>query len=938
MPDRSPPPTTSNEIRDAYLSFFKERDHLIRPSASLIPEGDPTLLLTSAGMVPFKPYFTGEREPPHSRLASCQKCFRNTDIDSVGDAKHLTFFEMLGNFSIGDYFKREAIAWAWEFVTQVLRLPPERLWVTYYKGDQEDLEARGYWLEATGGELPESHIVPLGAKYNWWGPAGEEGPCGPCSEIHYSFDPEHTTITDLTEDSPRTIEIWNLVFTQFYHHRDGRRTPLPKPNIDTGMGLERTAAVMQGKSSVYECDVFQPIIESISRLSDKRYGDDRQVDYAMRVIAEHTRGIVFLLADGVLPSNEGRGYVLRRIIRRAMFYWIYYLRDKHFSPWDLAETVVDGLKRPYPELSDNLLSIKSAWSAEEKGFQASLDTVREIVGRQFQILGELAEGHFAGEDWQSKIREPLDFVSDVYRLPPSFRAAFLAPIEEARSELPPASQVSEEQRQHLIALTRRIPGQAAFMLYDTYGFPVEVTELIAREHGLSVDMEGFEREMEAQRERARAAARFGIGESDAASYETLKVAATPFVGHDRMLEKTKVLGILVDGGPRDRVRKGEQVEVILESTPFYAEAGGQVGDMGEIRGPKGRISAVDAQRPFAQVIVHRGRVEEGEVSVGDPVEAEVDEGRRQDIVLNHSGTHLLHSALRRVLSNHVRQAGSLVAPDRLRFDFTHPGGLTRSQLVDIQHLVNDKVRANLSVEKHENVPYDQAIAEGALAFFGDKYGSTVRIIEIGTPQETFSKELCGGTHVNMTGEVGMLQLVGEGGIGSGVRRIEAVTGRGVEAFVEGRLNEMQTENSRLQSELEQERKRGQNLGMELVIREAQEQKQQRNVRGISVVTSMIHPSRLGSGLDTPALVEAGSRLRDQLGSGIVILTAGLQMIIFVTKDLVDRGYRATTVANRIFQVAGGKGGGRPDLARGGGFDPEKLKYALDSVDEFIEAG
>jgi alanyl-tRNA synthetase len=469
-------------------------------------------------------------------------------------------------------------------------------------------------------------------------------------------------------------------------------------------------------------------------------------------------------------------------------------------------------------------------------------------------------------------------------------------------------------------------------------------------------MEGFEREMEAQRERARAAARFGLGERTAVevyqealrlaqghpstgSGRTETVLSTPFVGYQRLKEHTRIIGMLVDGAPADKAAAGQQVEVILESTPFYAEAGGQVGDTGEIRAPHGRVLVADAQRPFAEVTVHRGKVAEGSIAVGDAVEAEVDEERRREVMLNHTGTHLLHAALRKVLGSHVRQAGSLVAPDRLRFDFTHLSGLSRDQVGDIQHLVNEKIRANLPIKQRADVPFDRALAEGALAFFGDKYGDKVCVIEIGTPDETFSKELCGGTHVAMTGEIGMLQIVGEGGIGSGVRRVEAVTGRGVERFVEGRLDEAQSEASQLKKELEQQQKRVLNLALELAAREAQEAKRSTTIKGVPVVLSSFQPTRAGVTLDSSAIVEVGARLRDQLKSGIVILWSGPQLAVFVTRDWVQRGYKATTIVNRLFSVVGGKGGGRPELARGGGADPEKLRRVLaDSLDQFIEAG
>ena len=758
-------PTTVDEIRKAYLDFFEAKGHLVVPSASLIPVGDPTLLLTSAGMVPFKPYFTGEETPPNPRLASVQKCFRTSDIDGVGDTKHLTFFEMLGNFSIGDYFKKEATAWAWEFVTEVLGLPPERLWVTYYKeGGEEDLEARGYWLEATKGRLPEGHIVPLGAKYNWWGPAGEEGPSGPCSEIHYSYDPEHTTVADLTEESPRTVEIWNLVFTQFYHHRDGNRTPLPKPNIDTGMGLERAAAVMQGVQSLYNSDVCDYLVKAVAKLAwgglpaGRPYGEDEETDYAIRVVAEHARGVTFLIADGVVPSNEGRGYVLRRILRRA----IRFARKAGIQPASggfLAELVAAVIKRMgdhYPELQREREFILSVVRGEEERFSQTLDAGMQI------IQGIITQGK---------------------------------------------------------ASSKRgvITSGDAFKLYDTYGFPVDITQDIAREHGMEVDLEGFEKEMEAQRQRGRASARFGLGEGTSPeTYRQLSLSGTGFTGYESLSEESVVIGLLVDGAPADRAVKGDTVEVVLRESPFYAEGGGQVGDTGELRGPSGAVRVADTQAPLQGIIAHLGEVVEGEIAVGEPARATVDGVRRSDIVRNHTATHLLHAALRKILGAHVRQAGSLVAPDRLRFDFSHPSSIGQADIHEIERLVNDKVLENLPVA-HRVMPYSEAMAQGALAFFGDKYGDTVRTCRIGDPstgptssdsrqsrssgrtEEPFSFELCGGTHTSTTGEIGLVHLESEGSIGAGTRRLEAVTGHGTAGLLRERLLLMESLAKQLQS-------------------------------------------------------------------------------------------------------------------------------------------
>ena len=728
---------TGDEIRNSYIQFFESKGHLHMPSASLIPAGDPTLLFTSAGMVPFKPFFMGEQTPPNRRLTSSQKSFRTTDIDEVGDHKHLTFFEMLGNFSIGDYFKNNAIAYAWELVTTLFNLPPEKLYVTIHLDDDE---AFAIWRDEIG--VPPERIYRYGDSDNWWGPAGTEGPTGPCSEIHYDGGAEKGCAPmvppdDLTAqfrqerdtgvygappgchpncDCERFVELWNLVFMQFYQDPERNRTPLPAPSVDTGMGLERAAAVLQNKPNVYETDLFQPILDKACQLSGKSYGANRETDYALRVVAEHARAASFLIGDGVVPGNEGRGYVLRRVIRRAIRYGRRLGLDQAFLT-EVAEVVLERFRAVYHELEENHAFILRVIGLEEERFSRTIDTGLPILE------------------------------------------------EELRNS------------------SGTLPGMSVFILYDTYGFPPELTAEIAREHGLDVDMEGFEREMEVQREQSRAGQGFTGSMEMHTAYENLGVGHTQFVGYRQLEQETLVAALLVDNVAAGHAGQGQPVEVVLENTPFYAESGGQVGDRGIIAGPNGLVRVEDTQSPVAGLIVHRGVVERGDMSLGEPVTARVDLHRRLDAARNHSGTHLLHAALRSVLGPHVRQAGSLVSPDRLRFDFSHVGPLSPEEQLSVQGLANGKVRENLAVSTHEST-YAEAVRDGALAFFGDRYGDTVRVVRMADSEpgngEPFSVEVCGGTHVGATGQVGTLFVLGESGIGGGMRRIEAVTGRAAE--------------------------------------------------------------------------------------------------------------------------------------------------------------
>ena len=863
---------TGDELRQAFLNFFVERGHKVVPSSSLVPRKDPSLLLTSAGMVQMKPYYLGLEVPPSRRLASCQKCFRTTDIDLVGDSKHFTFFEMLGNFSIGDYFKKETISWAWEFVTGHLKLPREQLWITIYVDDEE---AFAYWRELG---VPAERILRFDEKENFWGPVGDSGPCGPDSEIHYDLGEEFGC--GKPECGPncecgRFLEFWNLVFTQYNQDPSGRRTPLSEPNIDTGMGLERTLAVIQGKSSPYETTLFCPLIDHICRLSGKEYGRDATIDRAIRIVAEHSRGIAFLIADGVMPSNEGRGYVLRRILRRASLFGRKLGLTEPFLN-QMADVTINTMGHVYPELIGNQSLIIEMTKAEEDKFIATLDAGLNLVGR---FVGEaLAQGR------------------------------------------------------------ERLTGGEMFNLYDTYGFPPELTAELAGEKGLSIDWEGFGVEMEKQRQRARVSMRGtgGVKVSAAVTGEQTK-----FVGHQKYVTRSKVRDLIANESHMQSMGEGSEVDVVLDKTPFYGEMGGQVGDAGEIDGRKGKVVVTNTFVASSNVIIHKGKVTEGSISIGDEVEAGVDVPRRLDVARNHTATHLLQAALRQILGSRVYQKGSLVEPERFRFDFSHMAAVSDGELDGIQKQVNEWIRRDLKV-KATVLSFDQAKAEGAIALFEEKYGEEVRMLAIGEP--AISKELCGGTHVKSTGEIGLFLITSESSIGTGLHRIEAVTGRKAESLIEQHLRALGTISQELESpieevpdkvravisELEAERKRGLVLERELSRRIAEDLLgAAEQVSGVTVLAARV------PALSMPVLREMGDILRDRLESGIVVLATvhngKPNFLAMVSPDLIARGFDAGDIANRVAKVTGGGGGGKAGMAQAGGKDATRIDEAMQLV-------
>jgi alanyl-tRNA synthetase len=862
----------SAEIRKSFLDFFAARGHEVVPSSPLVPGNDPTLLFTNAGMVQFKDVFLGQDKRPYKRAASSQRCVRaggkHNDLENVGyTARHHTFFEMLGNFSFGDYFKEDAIRFAWDYVTGVLGIPPEKLWVTVF---QDDDEAAAIWLEQIG--VDPARFTRLGADSNFWA-MGDTGPCGPCSEIFYDHGPDVAggPPGSPDEDGDRYVEIWNLVFMQFNRTADGAMTPLPKPSVDTGMGLERLAAVLQGVHSNYDIDLFRALVDRAAELAGRSDKDNA----SLRVIADHIRACAFLVVDGVLPSNEGRGYVLRRIIRRAIRHG-YQLGIKEPFFWRLVETLEQQMGEAYPELVKARGHVERVLSQEEERFAETLD-------QGMRLLDTAIAGLEGGV----------------------------------------------------------IPGDTAFRLYDTYGFPLDLTADIARERGLSVDNAGFERAMNAQRERARAASRF---DADYGAKQDTGLESK-FVGYETTSASGVIAALYRDGGRQvDALGEGEEGVILLDETPFYAESGGQVGDVGRIRAAAGEFHVTDT-RKWGKAHAHHGKMVRGRLEGGESVRAEVDPAARQATVLNHSATHLLHAALRKVLGEHVQQKGSLVASDRLRFDFSHYEPVSRAQLAEIEALVNAQVRANAAAET-KVVGYEEAVAGGALALFGEKYDDRVRVLKLGD----FSMELCGGTHVRRAGDIGLFKIVAESGIASGVRRIEAVTGQGALAWIARHEETLQQVAAMLKGSWDEAGEKVQHLVERARHLEKEVQQLQTRLatggggedpaqRAETAGDSRIYIARL-DGSDPKVMRDAVDRFKQKLGSGVVLLGAAdgdkVRLVAGVTKDRLDR-ISAVDLVNAAAGLVGGKGGGRPDLAQAGGADPARLDEALEQARAFARA-
>ena len=874
------------QIRAKFIDFFKERGHEVVGSSSLIPRDDPSLLFTNAGMVQFKGLYLGTEKRSYSRAVTSQKCVRaggkHNDLENVGyTGRHHTFFEMLGNFSFGDYFKVEAIQWAWELLTEGYKLPPDKLWASVYKDDDEAFKI---WEKQIG--VPSDRIVRLGEADNFW-VMGDTGPCGPCSEI--LIDQGESVGCGRPECAPgcecdRYLEIWNLVFTQFDRDPSGKLTPLASPNIDTGMGLERIAAVVQGVTSNYDTDLFRDIISFTEDIAEKRYGDDEKQDVSFRVIADHSRAAAFLVCDGVLPSNEGRGYVLRRIIRRALrFGMVLGIRDPFLHR--VAGRVIDIMGVDYPDLLSSRGFIEGITLNEEKRFAATLYHGMKILQDS---------------------------------------------IEEVKEKKEPT-----------------IPGAVVFKLYDTYGLSPDIVQDVAREEALKVDLEGFERAMARQRSMSQESWK-GSGEEEIPDvYRALtnRGVKSEFLGHESLALSAKITALLKDGQEVGSAKPGERIEVVLDRTPFYGEAGGQVGDKGWLAGDGMRVKVTNTLKVGDDLIVHQGEVEQGTLSPSARVEARVNEEERRATALNHTATHLLHAALRETLGNHVKQAGSLVSPQRFRFDFSHFSQVDHETLKEVERHVNRHIRMNLQLTT-EVLSREEALKTGAMAIFEERYGEQVRVVRVG---DGVSMELCGGTHVHRTGDIGLFKILSESAVGANVRRIEAVTGEAALEYAQSQEEELRnmalllkTSPDQLEDRVEKLLKEQKQKERELESLRAKLLSTQsgdllegiREIRGAKLLVRLVEA-------DSPKeLRDFADRVKEKLHSGVIVLGAKkddkAMLLCMVTKDLEKR-FKAGQIISRLSEMVGGKGGGRPDMAQGGGSNPEELGRALEEAVRIIES-
>ncbi|RJQ51491.1 MAG: alanine--tRNA ligase [Nitrospiraceae bacterium] len=868
----------SNKIRQLFLDFFKEKGHEIVSSSPLLPKDDPTLLFTNAGMVQFKTVFLGEEVRPYKRAVTVQKCLRaggkHNDLENVGrTARHHTFFEMLGNFSFGDYFKKEATEWAWELLTERMKLPADKLYITVYEKDDE---AADIWKNHVG--IPAERIYRLGEKDNFW-QMGDTGPCGPCSEILIDQGAGLSCgkpTCSVGCDCDRYLEIWNLVFMQYNRDSSGNLTPLPKPSIDTGMGLERLSAVLQGKHNNFDSDLFMPIIRTVEKISGKKYGVAPSTSVSMRVIADHIRSAAFVISEGLFPSNEGRGYVLRRIIRRAARHGFMLGIEDPFL-YNLLDTVNEIMSGPYPELLEATERNKKILKLEEERFAHTLSSGMGILNK---LMDDLRS---SGKD--------------------------------------------------------TIPGAELFKLYDTFGFPVDLAQDIAEDNKFVIDLKGFNDEMELQKTRARAS---WVGEEEVAGvYRDIKkqYGATEFSGYEALRSDSIVNAIIRDGALVEEAGEGDEVEIVMDKTPFYGESGGQVGDKGKIKADGLRIEVLDTKK-FSDILIHNAAVRKGTIRKGMTVSAIVDEERRKAIMRNHTATHLLHSALRAVLGDHIKQAGSLVTPERLRFDFTHFYAVDDREISEVEEIVNEQILKNLHVIKTATT-LDDAISKGVIALFGEKYGKRVRVVQAGD----FSAELCGGTHSDATGEIGLFKITSEGSVAAGIRRIEAVTGFPAIEYYKERERELIKAASLLKIPEQKVSERVEKIIGELKQQEKELEKfRQKAVKGKAdaVLESVVSIddikvlARKIDGLDMKALRDLADNLKNKLGSGVILLASSLNgqacYVSAVTKDLTSRFH----AGDILKAVTGGKGGGRPDMAQGGTKDVEGIEKAVGMVVEIIK--
>lgn len=867
-------------IRKTFLDFFSEKGCKVVPSDSLVPSGDKTLLFTSAGMVQFKKHFLGQSKDTFTRATSSQKCFRTSDIDQVGVTnRHLTFFEMLGNFSFGDYFKEEAIAWAWDFLTNYMQLPKEKLYATIYKDDDE---AGQMWKKF----VPESRIIKMGDETNFW-TMGPTGPCGPCSEILIDLGEDmgcHKPTCGPWCDCNRYLEIWNLVFTQFDRQEDGSLKPLGRKNIDTGMGLERIVAAANGKNNVFDTDLFLPMMNAASELLKVSFNDNIP---KLRMIADHARAITFLISDGIHPSNEGRGYVLRRILRRAVRQGKVFGMNEPFL-YKLVDVVHDVMKPAYPELTARLDNIKSMAKVEEEKFLETLNTGTDLLNNL----------------------------------------------------------ISQYKAKNVSVLK----GEDVFKLYDTYGFPHELTKEIALEQGLTIDEKGFEQEKKLAQEKSRGAWS-GSGEQDITFYSVLhkECGDTTFEGYTQNSSSVKVIALVKDGKKVESLSANDKGEIILSNTPFYGESGGQVADTGIMFNESVNIEVTDVTKPIGKLFVHKVVVEKGKVKAGDVLTASINTDNRNQTARHHTATHLLQKVLRSVLGNHVAQAGSLVCPDNLRFDFNHFKAVTKEELKKIEKDVNKAIRQNYPVSITE-MPIEQARKEGAMALFGEKYGDVVRTVKVvETDDKYYSMELCGGTHVQKTGDIGMFKIVSESSVGSGIRRIEAVCGSACEKYVDGLENKideiatlLKTSKVMVVPAIEKMLQDAKNLDTEisslkskLIAGEIDEYiKSAKDINGVNVIAFAVE------GVDVKTLREMVDKVKEKQASAIIVIASKLQdkisFVISVSQDIVKKGYAAGKIAKQFAAKIEGSGGGKPDFAQGGGKKTDNLKSVIENIGEILK--
>ena len=872
----------ANDIRKSFLDFFKSKEHYVKNSFSLVPKNDKSLLLINAGMAPLKNYFLGIETPPAKRMATCQKCVRTGDIENIGKtARHATFFEMLGNFSFGDYFKNEATAFAWEFVTKVLKMDEEKIWVTVY---EEDDEAFGIWKDKVG--VNPDRIVKLGKEDNFWEIGNGQGPCGPCSEIYIDRGEEFGCGHENCKpgcDCDRFLEFWNLVFTQFDKQVDGSYKKLEHPNIDTGMGLERMACIMQGVDSIFDIDTMKNIRDKVCEISGKKYQQDEKTDVSIRIITDHIRAITFMVSDGIVPSNEGRGYVLRRLARRAMRHAKLLGIEQKFIE-TLANVVIDVYQDGYEELGQNREYINKVLKIEEEKFGETIETGMNILNQ------------------------------------------YIADAQKANNS--------------------KINGQDAFKLYDTYGFPLELTLEIAEEKNCSVDIEEFENQMEMQRQRARNARAKGsdIGWKDEISSLDLSVKSSEFTGYEKLEDTAVIADIIIDGKLSDKANQGQEIILIFDRTPFYAESGGQVGDTGIIKNADVEIQVNNVTKSTNGLFLHHCKLNKGELKKGDKVELFVDVKNRLATMRNHTATHLLHKALKVVLGDHIQQAGSLVSPDRLRFDFNHFAQVSKEELMKVEQLVNEQIYNAIDVQT-QVMDIEDAKKTGAMSLFDEKYGETVRVLSIGD----FSKEFCGGTHVKNSNDIGMFKIVSEGGVASGVRRIEAITGYSVYNFIvekqelienvssilktsqdnlQKRASDLMTENKNLQKKIKEVQSAGAKTDIDSVIKSA------KKINDVNLLISSYED------MEDDILRDFAQNIIDKVENAVVVFSnvntenQKLTFLCMVAKNLTPK-YNAGKIVKEVAMVTGGNGGGKPNMAMAGGKDVSKIQEALSKAEEVL---